>query len=147
MFQRLRKMSIWPIDVYRFFLYPLEYSQKSPGWYFYEMFELPSHKNTQKIYNAYLLYGMASWRRFYFICTELDNLPGSIIWASIVYARCVVARYTYSDFKLTDEGYKAGCTLLCMQCPRCNLPVLPCTALLLAGSLVTCVGWSVVPCL
>jgi hypothetical protein len=48
--------SISPIDVYMaingFFLYSLEYSQKFLGWYFYEMFELPPHKHTQKIYKC-----------------------------------------------------------------------------------------------
>jgi hypothetical protein len=50
-----------------------------------------------------------------------------------------------SDFKLTNDGYKAGCTLLCIQCPRCNLPRCLCTALLLAGWLVTCVGGPLYP--
>jgi hypothetical protein len=47
-----------------FFLYSLEYSQKFPGWYFYEMFGLPPHKNTQKIYKrlSSLWYGLFKTR-------------------------------------------------------------------------------------
>ncbi len=47
--------SISPIDVYMddgFFLYSFEYSQEFPGRYFSEMFELRSHKDTQKIYKC-----------------------------------------------------------------------------------------------
>jgi hypothetical protein len=54
-FRRFRKGSISLIDVYMangLFLYSLEYSQKFPGWWFYEMLELPSHKNTEKIYKC-----------------------------------------------------------------------------------------------
>ncbi len=52
--------------------------------------------------------------------------------------------WTISDFKLTDDGYKAGCTHLCIQCPRCNLPVYRTPIGWMACNLC---GWSVVPCL
>ncbi len=54
------------------------------------------------------------------------------------------SHYTYSDFKLTNDGYKAGCTLLCTLCPRCNLRVYRTPIGWMACNLC---GWSVEPCL